>query len=230
MFNVSSARARAHSQSEILNVDKPRYRSQDPYLPTPPDDYMSNQLPPETSHHYATSIPSRDIYHPSGNLTGENARPSAADNYGTREAVPPIAPHHMPYYDRRGPQDVYHDVGRDSRVAESSRGNVQPYGSHMRGRETTTVIDTHNLPSHRRYSPEPHSAILGPPSTYSNEDESWPSNSPQDGSNEPSKPKKPRREKPRIELAPDQPPTTQGKPRARVYVACLQWCVPNSYL
>ena len=32
-----------------------------------------------------------------------------------------------------------------------------------------------------------------------------------------------RREKPRIELAPDQPLTTQGKPRARVYVACIQW-------
>ncbi len=38
----------------------------------------------------------------------------------------------------------------------------------------------------------------------------------------PPRPKK-RREKPRIELAPDQPPTTQGKPRARVYVACIQW-------
>ncbi|KAJ6585157.1 hypothetical protein B0H19DRAFT_1108565 [Mycena capillaripes] len=37
-----------------------------------------------------------------------------------------------------------------------------------------------------------------------------------------SRPRKTRREKPRIELAPDQPPTTQGKPRARVYVACLQ--------
>ncbi|KAF8172009.1 hypothetical protein K438DRAFT_1729122 [Mycena galopus ATCC 62051] len=36
------------------------------------------------------------------------------------------------------------------------------------------------------------------------------------------KPRKSRREKPRIELAPDQPPTTQGKPRARVYVACIQ--------
>jgi hypothetical protein len=34
---------------------------------------------------------------------------------------------------------------------------------------------------------------------------------------------KKRREKPRIELSPDQPPTTQGKQRARVYVACLQW-------
>jgi hypothetical protein len=35
--------------------------------------------------------------------------------------------------------------------------------------------------------------------------------------------RKTRREKPRIELASDQPPTTQGKPRARVYVACIQW-------
>ncbi|KAJ6508538.1 hypothetical protein C8R45DRAFT_967748 [Mycena sanguinolenta] len=39
---------------------------------------------------------------------------------------------------------------------------------------------------------------------------------------QPTKSRKARREKPRIELAPDQPPTTQGKPRARVYVACLQ--------
>ncbi|KAI1789635.1 hypothetical protein LXA43DRAFT_1152573, partial [Ganoderma leucocontextum] len=31
-----------------------------------------------------------------------------------------------------------------------------------------------------------------------------------------------RREKPRLELAPDQPLTTQGKPRTRVYVACAQ--------
>ncbi|CAL1713148.1 unnamed protein product [Somion occarium] len=31
-----------------------------------------------------------------------------------------------------------------------------------------------------------------------------------------------RKEKPRIALAPDQPLTTQGKPRARVYVACVQ--------
>ncbi|KAH9854700.1 hypothetical protein C2E23DRAFT_726239 [Lenzites betulinus] len=31
-----------------------------------------------------------------------------------------------------------------------------------------------------------------------------------------------RREKPRLELSPDQPLTTQGKPRTRVYVACVQ--------
>ncbi|KDQ62535.1 hypothetical protein JAAARDRAFT_189840 [Jaapia argillacea MUCL 33604] len=37
-----------------------------------------------------------------------------------------------------------------------------------------------------------------------------------------SKSRKSRREKPHIELAPDQPPTTQGKPRQRVFVACVQ--------
>lgn len=37
--------------------------------------------------------------------------------------------------------------------------------------------------------------------------------------------RKPRRDKPRIGLAPDQPPTTQGRPRARVFVACVQWYV-----
>ena len=42
-------------------------------------------------------------------------------------------------------------------------------------------------------------------------------------------PRKPRRDKPRIGLAPDQPPTTQGRPRARVFVACLQWYVPSPY-
>ncbi|TFY80459.1 hypothetical protein EWM64_g3551 [Hericium alpestre] len=34
--------------------------------------------------------------------------------------------------------------------------------------------------------------------------------------------RRPRKEKARIALAPDQPPTTQGKPRTRVYVACAQ--------
>ncbi|KAA1468777.1 hypothetical protein DENSPDRAFT_915286 [Dentipellis sp. KUC8613] len=34
--------------------------------------------------------------------------------------------------------------------------------------------------------------------------------------------RRPRKEKTHIALAPDQPPTTQGKPRTRVYVACLQ--------
>lgn len=31
------------------------------------------------------------------------------------------------------------------------------------------------------------------------------------------------RDRVKIDLAPDQPATTQGKPRERVYVACVQW-------
>ncbi|KAI9511557.1 hypothetical protein F5148DRAFT_974976 [Russula earlei] len=38
----------------------------------------------------------------------------------------------------------------------------------------------------------------------------------------PSQTRKPRRDKPRIDLALDQPPTTHGRPRARVFVACVQ--------
>lgn len=59
------------------------------------------------------------------------------------------------------------------------------------------------------------------PSTASPSD-SWPPTVKEDNPIDPPK-RKTRREKPKIALAPDQPPTTQGKPRARVYVACLQW-------
>jgi len=37
------------------------------------------------------------------------------------------------------------------------------------------------------------------------------------------------KEKPRIGLAPNQPPTTQGRPRARVFLACLQWYAPSPH-
>jgi len=45
---------------------------------------------------------------------------------------------------------------------------------------------------------------------------------PQSSTSNLSKSKK-NRERPRIELAPGQPPTALGRQRARVYVACLQW-------
>lgn len=46
-----------------------------------------------------------------------------------------------------------------------------------------------------------------------------------DSASGPSRVKKQRggRERAKIRLAPDQPPTTQGKQRERVYVACVQW-------
>lgn len=42
----------------------------------------------------------------------------------------------------------------------------------------------------------------------------------------PSQSRKSRRDKMRIELSADQPPTTQGRRRARVFVACVQWYAP----
>src|SRR5258707_1155583 len=41
--------------------------------------------------------------------------------------------------------------------------------------------------------------------------------------------RKPPKERRRIDLAPDQPPTIQGHPRARVFVACLQWSPPSPH-
>jgi hypothetical protein len=82
-----------------------------------------------------------------------------------------------------------------------------------------TSILVHN------YSPDPQSSMTASPSTHSSlgDSEAWISSSKKSLSETPLRPRKTRREKPRIQLAPDQPPTTQGKPRARVYVACIQW-------
>jgi hypothetical protein len=41
--------------------------------------------------------------------------------------------------------------------------------------------------------------------------------------------RKPLKDRPQLDLAPDQPPTTQGRPRARVFVACLQWYAPSPH-
>jgi hypothetical protein len=56
------------------------------------------------------------------------------------------------------------------------------------------------------------------------ESKQWSNEATQDD-HPPPRARKARREKPRIQLAPDQPPTTQGKARSRVYVACVQWYV-----
>lgn len=83
--------------------------------------------------------------------------------------------------------------------------------------------DTFSGSPHHTYAPEPRSAMTGPSSEHSVDSDSWQDGVQDTPQQEAPKPKKSRREKPRIELAPDQPPTTQGKPRARVYVACQQW-------
>jgi len=95
------------------------------------------------------------------------------------------------------------------------------------------------IPSVSQLKRPKHLSVTGPPlsvpfqtnyhvpssAATSSSNEDWTAiakESPPAHSAEPSK-RKPRREKPRIPLASDQPYTTQGKPRARVYVACQQW-------
>jgi len=98
-----------------------------------------------------------------------------------------------------------------------------PSSSHLK---RDNLIDTLSMPTtHPDSSLELNSALTGASSEHSGDSDFWPSIKQDVTTPEPSKPRKTRREKPRIELAPDQPPTTQGKPRARVYVACLQWYV-----
>ncbi|KAF9485849.1 hypothetical protein BDN70DRAFT_795185 [Pholiota conissans] len=119
--------------------------------------------------------------------------------------------------DLRAPSDIYHAHN----YAESSRSH---YSNVDRPRDNVvpSVLDTYAVSAHSTFASEPNSAATGPSSEHSGESDFWPVSTPDTRQLDAPKPKKGRREKPRIELAPDQPPTTQGKPRARVYVACLQ--------
>ncbi|KZP33462.1 hypothetical protein FIBSPDRAFT_773133 [Athelia psychrophila] len=91
-------------------------------------------------------------------------------------------------------------------------------------------ISTHDLHDTVDTSTVLSSATTEPPSAVSHSShvdspttgtEQWSKDS-QSAPAPPTRQPKSRREKPHIELAPDQPPTTQGKARARVYVACVQ--------
>jgi hypothetical protein len=92
--------------------------------------------------------------------------------------------------------------------------------SHTRRAEVPLMIDTYNIGV--GYSQSSPLTSAAPPSDLPKSAGYW-SGVEKEVSPQPSRSRKPRREKPRIDLAPDQPPTTQGKPRERVYVACLQW-------
>ncbi|KAH6912789.1 hypothetical protein BKA70DRAFT_1097562 [Coprinopsis sp. MPI-PUGE-AT-0042] len=100
-------------------------------------------------------------------------------------------------------------------------------------------LDDFALGQNIGYGPQSDSALTAHSDRSAESEFNWPSNptastptrsespiasptQPEAPPADPPKTKKHRREKPRIELAPDQPPTTQGKPRSRVYVACVQ--------
>ncbi|KAF5330254.1 hypothetical protein D9758_014443 [Tetrapyrgos nigripes] len=90
-----------------------------------------------------------------------------------------------------------------------------PSVSQLRRREFPSSVDT-SIASSANYQPPNSAATIS-----SNEGWSPNGRQPSPTISEPQK-RKTRREKPKIPLALNQPFTTQGKPRARVYVACLQ--------
>lgn len=116
----------------------------------------------------------------------------------------------------QSPNQRHHQYGSSARPG-------YPGSSPLRRREIPDILDNFTLEGpYTSFYPESSVPVIHT-SEISRRSDLWPNNtSPISQHEAPPKIKK-RREKPRIELAPDQPPTTQGKPRARVYVACLQW-------
>jgi hypothetical protein len=219
MFTLgSNSRQRPPSPSD------PHYRPQQYYIPN------------------ALSLPFQDSN--PRQFTGEHTR---SDLYPHPTEHPPHLYHnniggHGLAYDNKESNPTFNQSY--NRCASSSsdlphisyHNNQQPNSegldlaglAHLKQVQTPTPngIDHISLaPYHQSFPPVQHSAPIASASGYSGDSEFWPGCTPASSSPENSKLRKPRREKPRIELAPDQPPTTQGKPRARVYVACLQWSV-----
>ena len=108
----------------------------------------------------------------------------------------------------------------------SVRGELSQLGMTKDNRVLDTVQDNFDLMFYPDTSTTRPSGLGGPTSTEGPGPSSFllPDmlGAVQSASNET---RKPHRDKPRIDLAPDQPPTTQGRRRARVFVACLQWYV-----
>lgn len=141
----------------------------------------------------------------------------------------------------------YHSDGSASNVASSS--SPSPTYPHPRQHHPLTQMlpsmlyttshpdDTPSGPAFSRsfatsaaygYAHSHSSSSLSPQSVTTHKLPSTPATSNDDRpipapSQQLARPPAKRREKPKIELSADQPLTTQGKPRARVYVACLQW-------
>lgn len=208
----SNSRQRSQSPSNL------HYRQQDYYIPSPlppypllhqdsnPRQFTGEHSRPDLYSHPTELSPHLDIG--LGYDHRESLSPNAAFNqsYDRRASTSEFhAPTHIPYHNHQQP---------NSGTGPADLKRIQ----------TLNVLDNISLtPYHQSFPPEQHSAPIGSTSEHSGDSEFWLGGAPLP-SPENSKPRKPRL-KPRIELAPDQPPTTQGKPRARVYVACLQWFV-----
>lgn len=189
-----------------------------------PQDYY---IPPDSaSHPFApdTSTTRRADLYPNndGEIYGGSTRYAHS-----REYLSPAA--NFNQYDRRptASSSDFHGLTASHHVqgyVDSRRSDLLNMSQMKRG-DMPNVLDNFSISNpHPTFSQSP-SAIPGPSSEHSGDSDFWPNNLTEVTQVDPPKPRKARREKPRIELAPDQPPTTQGKPRARVYVACLQWYV-----
>lgn len=217
----SNSRQRSQSQSQ------PQYRLQEYYLPS--------TLPPHLSLQFQDSVPrpftgehNRTDLYPQPSEHSPHLYPNSERNIGGLE------------YDNRDSLATFNQ-SYDRRASSSTDSHASPHipyhnhqqpdserldfagPAHLKRIQTPNILDNISLTPYRQsFSPELRSAPMGSTSERSGDSEFWPGGSGQAPSQEHPKPRKVRREKPRIELAPDQPPTTQGRPRARVYVACLQ--------
>jgi hypothetical protein len=209
MFTLTSDRQRTQLQS----FSQP-YHPQDYYLPSDSADrpfaadttsradlYPNNDG--DIHGGSARYTPGRDYLSPAANFNQYDHRPTASssDFHGSSSAS-----HHVQGY------------------ADSRRSDLSNMSQMKRGDMPDVLDNFSNSNPHTTFNHST-SAVPGPSSEHSGDSDFWPNNLTEVTQVDPPKPRKARREKPRIELAPDQPPTTQGKPRARVYVACLQWYV-----
>ncbi|PPQ77466.1 hypothetical protein CVT25_011336 [Psilocybe cyanescens] len=230
MYNFTSSRQR--TQDQPFSPSEP-YRQQEYYISNNMPDHILAPPPENSPRQYAGDHSRADLYQPTNEHHFSNARQSnnVGFEYSTRrESHSPVSAPYIQSYDRRASSssDLHmppgHSYPEHHYAADSSLPRLPNTGSSKRN-SGQSMLDTYShAGSHSNFAHEPSSAITGPASEHSGESEFWPNIASAAFQSEP-KTKKARREKPRIELAPDQPPTTQGKPRARVYVACLQWRV-----
>lgn len=209
----SNSRQRPQSPSNL------HYRPQEYYIPSALPPYPSLPYQDSNPRQFAGEHSRPDLY---SHSTEHSSHLNIGLGYDHRESLSPNATFNQSY-DRRAstseshapPHIPYHNHQQPSSAAGPA---------HLKRIQTLNVLDDISLaPYHQSFSPEQPSAPIGSTSEHSGDSEFWLGGAPAP-SPESLKPRKPRN-KPRIELAPDQPPTTQGKPRARVYVACLQWFV-----
>ncbi|CAA7261414.1 unnamed protein product [Cyclocybe aegerita] len=219
-FNNPRQRSPSHSFSHPVPL-----RPQDYYLPNSASDSPALDPSGTSSRHLAREHSRHDYYSQHSDQVYRSVRHNAATNYDARHSFSQSSAFSQSYNRHVGTSDL-HISSSISYHAQHSHNALPPVYTnmdHLKRNEPSTVVDNYSLAPHPSEfaSESPLSAIPGPPSEHSDSD-FWSTETPDAPAAEPSKPRKARREKPRIALAPDQPPTTQGKPRARVYVACVQ--------